>query len=698
MYHIGVDIGGTFTDMVVVDEAGEVRTYKTPSTPWDLSVGVFDAIELAAEDLGLSLEELLSLTAYLGHGTTAATNTFIERRGVTTGLITTRGFGDTILLQRTMGQWAGLGENVTRYSLRSLPPPLVPPHLIREVTERVDYKGEVVVPLNVEEARQAVVELVAAGIEAIAVCFLWSFKNPAHEREARRIITETAPHLFVTLSSDLVPVIREYERTATTVINCYLGPALSTYLTHLEDSLRRAGLKGSVTIMDSGGGVIPIEEASRKAVLLLTSGPAGGVLASVQMAETLGIDNVITTDMGGTSFDVSLIVDRMPLIAPSAEVGKYHIIVPMINITAIGAGGGSIARVEDSHLFVGPHSSGAEPGPACYGRGGEEPTVTDADVVLGIIDPDYFLGGRLKLSRERAEEAIRDRVARPLGMGVIEAAAGIRAIADNHMADLLRTLTIEKGYDPRDFVLFAYGGAGPTHCSTYGAELNVRCTVVPVTATVHSAYGAVASDLHCSFELSDLLRTPPFFDRAAKYLEVERINANFAALEKRCREALKRDDILFRRYLDMRYRRQVNEIIIPVPLGRLQEEDVDKLVALFEKKYEELYGQGAAFREAGVEITTFRVGAVAPLPKPRLKRYKVQVSDGSQALMGERRVFFNEERGFVPTRVYRGLDLIAGTILTGPAIIEYPGTTVVIGPLQRGRIDEYLNTIIGGVR
>jgi N-methylhydantoinase A len=499
VYCIGIDIGGTFTDIVVVDDQGQLRIYKTESTPGDLSRGVVEGLRLASEDLGLSLTGLMSATSYFAHGTTAATNAFIERKGAPTGLITTKGFGDTVLIQRMMGFTAGLTEDqIPHYTCRAYPAPVVPPHLIKEVPERVDYKGAVVVKLNEEEARRTVRELVSSGAQAIAVCFLWSFRNPAHEQAMKRIIQEEAPGLFVSLSSELVPVIKAYERTATTCINAYLARVVASYISSLERELRDLGLPGPFFIMNSIGGVLSAQEAPNRAVTLLASGPTGGVIGSLYLAEILGHRNVITTDMGGTSFDVGLIVDGRPVVATTSVVEKYHILTPMINIHAIGAGGGSIARVEGGHLKVGPESAGASPGPVCYGRGGSEPTVTDADVVLGIIDPDYFLGGRIRLDKAKAEAVIQEKIAGPLGMTLVEAAAAIRTVADSKMADLLRNLTLEKGYDPRDFVLYAYGGAGPTHCARYGSELNVKAIIVPATATVHSAYGAVASDIHYS--------------------------------------------------------------------------------------------------------------------------------------------------------------------------------------------------------
>ena len=700
MYYIGIDIGGTFTDTVVIDDQGDLRAYKTESTPANLTAGVMEGLSLAAEDLGLQVRDLLFSTAYLAHGTTKATNAFIERKGALTGLITTKGFRDTMFIQRMMGFTAGLTEEqIPHYSYREYPIPIVPYPLVKEVPERVDYKGAVVVKLDEKEVRHAVRDLVEAGVRAIAVCLLWSFRNPTHEQAVKRIILEEAPGMFVSISSELAPVIREYERSATTCINAYLAESVSSYVSNLEAQLRESGLKGPFLIMNSIGGVLSAREAPNQAVTLLASGPTGGVIGSLYLAEALGHRNVITTDMGGTSFDVGLIVDGRPVISTTSVVEKYHILTPMINIHAIGAGGGSIARVEEGHLKVGPDSAGADPGPVCYDKGGVEPTVTDADVVLGIIDPDYFLGGRIRLNKAKAEAVIKEKIAEPLHMNVAEAAAAIRTVVDSKMADLLRNLTLEKGYDPRDFVLYAYGGAGPTHCASYGSELDIKAIIVPTTATVHSAYGAAASDIHYSHTLSDLMRTPPFFDHASKFLDATRITTNFDNLERHCAKVLARNgvaetDMVFFRYVDIQYRRQTHQITIPVTSGPVTPELVDHLIEGFEKKYEELYGKGAAYREAGIEMTTFRVDAVGRMPKPEIRHHESRETDPSLAQIGEREVYFTEERKYVRTKVYRGSDMGAGSGVEGPAILEYPGTTVLIGPGQRGTLDNRLNIVI----
>jgi N-methylhydantoinase A len=682
--------------MVVVDDHGVVRVFKTPTTPSDRSLGVLEGFKLAAPEYGMTLEEFTRNVIYFAHGTTAATNALIERKGEPTGLLTTRGFRDTILIQRSMGSWTGIGQASGHYSQRRNPVPIVEKRHILEIDERIDFAGDEVVVLDHEGVRQATRKLREAGVRSIAICFMWSFVQPAHEREAARIVRDEWPEVFLTISSDIAPVIGEYERTATTVINSYLGPVISRYVELLERRLRDNGFGGAFTVMDSAGGVMHAHEAGARAVGLLTSGPAGGVLASATLARRLGHPNVITSDMGGTSFDVGLIVDGEPLVETASIAGNYHLAAPRIRVTAIGSGGGSIAHVDEgSILAVGPESAGADPGPACYGNGGTRPTVTDADVVLGVIDPAYFLGGRIPLYRDLAVEAIRTHIAEPFGMTVEEAAAGIRSVADNQMADLLRRVTIQQGFDPRDFVLFAYGGAGPTHAYAFAHEAGIDTIVVPYTATVHSAYGAVSSDQYRSFQLSDPQRTPPGSSVASEHLDVARITARFKDLEERCRAAMQNHpDLRLSRILYFRFRRQTHELPIPVPPGDLTAADVDRLVEEFHDRYERIYGQGTSLPEAGVEINTFRLEGRIPSPAPAAEGTDAAHAGGSleDASLGTRDVRFASE--VVSTQVYRGEAVPPGSNLTGPAILEFPGTTVVVGPNQDADVDQEGNITI----
>ncbi|MEA2465993.1 MAG: N-methylhydantoinase, partial [Thermoleophilaceae bacterium] len=522
------------------------------------------------------------------------------------------------------------------------------------------------------------------------------FRNAAHERRIGEIARELGGEsLFVSLSSDVSPVIGEYERTSTTVLNSYLGPATGTYLERLDSSLRERGFKGTFTVLNSIGGVMGPAEASGHSVLLLASGPTGGVIGSRYLAEELGHRNVITTDMGGTSFDVGLIIDGRPTVAGVTEVAQYHVTAPMVDITAIGAGGGSIATVRDGLIRVGPDSAGARPGPVCYGRGGTQVTVTDADLLLGIIDPQEFLGGRMQLDSEAAAEAMREQIAAPLGRTVEEAAAGIRQIVDSQMADTLRELTIGQGHDPRDFVLYAYGGAGPMHCAGYGMELGVRQIVVPKTSMVQSAYGALASDIHHSAERSYIMRGGGGERAPWDGLVPSTMEEQFSELEDRCRAALDgygvtAADSTLARTIDVRYRRQTHELIIPVDSGRLTVAGVQALVERFERVYEDTYGRGAGFRQAGIEITTFRVDATGRTRKPRLAR-----SDSNGGAARRKRQIFDWEQGRrVSATVMNWADMSSDDRVAGPAVLEHPTTTVFVGSSQEAVIDGYGNLIV----
>lgn len=684
--YAGSDIGGTFTDTVLLTASGEVHVSKSPTTKHDLTEGAVSGLALAGEAIGASPAQIGERLAYYAHGTTQATNAFIERKGARTGLLCTKGFRDVLRTQRSMASWAGLARHeILHYSARTHPQPIIPLELVAEVEERIDYKGAVVAPLNEPQLREAVRRLRDAGVEAIAVVFLWAFRNDAHERRAVEIIGEEAPGVFVSAGSELLPLLGEYERTSTTAINAYLGPIIARYVTGLEDELRASGFDGEVSIMESGGGVLPADDAAGQAAAMLASGPAGGVLASVAIAAERGWRNVITSDMGGTSFDVGLIVDGQPVLTRTAEVGRFHVALPMIGVTAIGSGGGSIARVEDGHLTVGPQSAGAVPGPACYGTGGERPTITDADVVLGFIDPDFFLGGRMRLHRELAEAAIERHVARPLGMGVLEAAVGIRDVADNQMADLLRRVTVRAGYDPRDFVVFAYGGAGPTHAHRYAAEAGIGTAFVPATASVHSAYGAVTSDRQRTFTAAFHEHTPRGFELASEHISAVRLTAAFAALEQRCRAAMGDAGLRMRRFIGMRFRQQVHELAIEVPEDELTSETIDRLVDEFTERYEQLYGPGTALRIAGVELTVVRLDGRVPVLRPAAAVHAQR--DVALAPSGRRDVHFGTSAGLQSTAVFRSPDIAAGGVVSGPAVLDLLGTTVVIGPGQTGRVD-----------
>jgi N-methylhydantoinase A len=695
--YIGVDTGGTFTDIVVMDAEGHVYANKAPTTPHALEEGVFDALELVAEERSETVKALLAKVVTFGHGTTQATNALIERRGTKTALLTTRGFGDTLIIQRLMGFTAGTPvERLGEFSNRYYPDPIVPRNLIAEIPERIDQGGNVILELDESAVRDAVARMIEEGVNAFAVCLLWSFRNPSHEKRIGELIRELAGEdVYISLSSEVNPVLGEYERTATTVLNSYLGPVVERYLERLERKLRAAGLPGRFSVLNSIGGVMSARDAAARAVLLLGSGPTGGVLGSHHLAKELGHLNIITSDMGGTSFDVGLVVNGQPVVKAVTEIGQYHVATPMVDITAIGAGGGSIATVYNGKLRVGPESAGAFPGPVCYGRGGTQVTVTDADVILGVIDPDNFLGGRMNIDRDAAERAIQTLIAEPLGISIVEAAAGIRQIVDSRMADTLRELTVGRGHDPRDFVLYAYGGAGPMHCAGFGAELGVSSILVPATSMAHSAYGALSADIHHSAERSEVFRSAPGSDAPWEEFDISEIQRIFKELEEDALAKLTDDNVaevdrLITRAVDMRYRSQTHELIIPIKGEITNIGALKGLVELFEATYEETYGKGSGFREAGIELTTFRVAGIGRTFKPTFSKIK----PGFIVERSPRRVFDVRAHEWFDVQVLDWESMQPGSNFDGPIIIEHPTTTVYVASRQSVGIDDIGNLLI----
>ena len=694
-YLCGVDIGGTFTDVVIVDEAGQVSLAKSASTPDDFSRGFFTALTEGAATLGLSLQGLLARTALLSHGTTVATNVVVERRGARVGLITTAGHGDALLIMRAFGRAAGLSAAATlRFSATAKPAPLVPRSLIREVPERIDSQGEVVVVLDEPALRLAVRALVAAQVEAIAIAFLWSFRNPCHEQRAQAIVREEAPQLFVTCSHELVPLLGEYERTVATVLNCYIGPVTTRYIDRIATRAAAEGLAAPFLLMQCNGGLSSARGAERSPLLLLQSGPCGGVVGAAHLGQLLGYRNIIATDMGGTTFDVGLVHDGLPLRTTTTIVHQYEFYVPAIDIKSIGAGGGSIAWLdaERQALSVGPRSAGAMPGPICYRRGGREPTVTDADVVLGYIDPEYFLGGRTRLDGEGARAALAVLGA-PLGLDAAHTAAGVTRIVDTHMADLIRRETIEKGLDPRDFVLFSYGGAGPCHAGAYARELGVRTVVIPLmnTASVWSAFGVVSSDVIHVYQ-HDLLMAAPF---VAAPIRAMLANLRAQALAEFGAEGFGPAQLSLRWLADLRHRLQVHVVEVEFSPEADDEALLAGLEQRFTARYEALYGAGTAYGEAGIELVSLRLHAAATVAKPMIAR----IAEGDpvpapQSRAAPRAIFWPELDAEVETPVYRAEHLRPGNLIAGPAIIEPTVTTIVVRPGQCARLDGYGNVVI----
>ncbi len=571
------------------------------------------------------------------------------------------------------------------------PDPLVPRRLIGEVKERVDYKGTVVVELDLDEAAAVVDRLVAEGVTSVAVSLLWSIANDSHERALEELIQSRHPGLFVSLSSEVAPYLGEYERTITTIFNAYIGPTISSYLSNLSNSLAAKGLHNAPLIMQAYGGVLDSDACVRRGVGLVESGPAAGVVGGQYFCDKIDEPNILVTDMGGTTFKVGLVRDGRIEKNYSPVILRHAVLATKIWVESIGAGGGSIGWVdkEKGLLKVGPQGAGAKPGPASYGLGGTEPTVSDVDLVLGYLNPDYFLGGRMSLDREAAERAIREKVADPLGMSLTEAASGLYRITNAQMADLIRRATVERGHDPRNFVLFVEGGAGPVHCGRYAAELGIREVVVPMTSSVHGGLGLLASDVVFEYGKAERLGYPP---------DPKVVNATFDGLLDKARADLEKmgfadEEIAVIRSLDMRYRFQCHELNAELPPGitELGVEDFQWLDQAFDELYEKSYGPGSGYREAGKEIITFRLRAVGKIQHPNIKRYAMGAADPRDAFKGKRNAYFEQERDFLPAGIYDFERLKPGMEIRGAAIVESPVTTIVVGPGDTAVMDEYRN-------
>ena len=691
-YLVGIDIGGTFTDCAIVDAAGRLLTTKVPSTPPDFARGMMDALGAGAAELGLSMDKFCRDIAFLSHGTTVGTNTIIQKRGAKVGLITTRGHEDAIHIMRGSRGYAGRDiRKVVHFPETSKPAPIVPKRLIRGVSERVDCFGEIVVTLNEKEAEAAIRELLAEGVQAIAICFLWSFRNPTHELRVRDLVKTISKDIFVTCSVDIAPKWGEYERVTATALNAYLGPIMGSYLQRLDSSLKNLGYHHGLQITQCGGGTVPVARAGEAPLLTLDSGPVSGVTASLFLGKAMGEKNVITTDMGGTSFDVSIIHEGKPAYCFISNTDQYEYFLPKVDLQAIGAGGGSLARVnaERRTLTVGPDSAGAFPGPVCYGRGGKVPTVTDAQLVLGYLDPDNFAGGRMKLDRDTAFSEIQ-KLGKQIGLSAVETAAGICRIVELNMADIIRKVTVEKGFDPRDFVLFAFGGAGPAHAGVFARELGVRKVIVPQrkAASAWCAFGAAAADVLHIFEHTEIMQTP---------MDASRINNIFSSLEKRAKQTMAEEGIAesrqrFEFSLDVRHKGQINEVEVLLPSIRLASQYEGDLRKRFVGRYEQLYGRGSALAGAILEIVVCRLRARALTPQPRLVRarktsFRIPVA----AVRKKREIYWPDLKKKRPTAVYDGERLVSGNSVPGPAIVETSDTSVVVPPGAKLRLDELGN-------
>jgi N-methylhydantoinase A len=672
---IASDIGGTFTDLVYIDEkTGAIGVTKSSSTPKDFAIGVLDTLRKAEADA--------RGTTFFVHGSTVIINALTERKGVKTGLITTKGFRDVLEITR-----ANRPDLYNLYYTK--PKPFVPRYLRREVAERVNYKGEVLTPLNSDDVYREVEILRAEGVEAIAVCFIHSYANPRHEIECGEIIRYVAPDIPITLSHQITQEWREYERTSTAVLNSYVHPIAHAYLDNLQGNLVEMGMDSQVLhVMQSNGGSATFEMGKAAPINLVESGPVAGIIGAAYIGEQIGESNVIGLDIGGTTAKTSLVENGAPRITTEYRIehrrdyAGYPILAPTIDIVEIGAGGGSIAWIDKAGaLRVGPVSAGADPGPACYGWGGDQPTVTDANVLAGRINPDYFLGGEIPLDVRKAEAAMRP-IAEAFKVSIEEAAMGVIRIADANMINALKLVSVRRGYDPRDFVLVAFGGGGAMHAGALMRELRVKKVIIPTEPAVFSAWGMLMTDLRRDYIRTQIVRT----DQVAP----EHLDAIYTEMEAQARQDLAAEHVAkgemeIQRFADMRYKGQEHTVKVPLPAGRI----TDRVIPGINERFHALHEQSYTFRlDTPVELVNYHVTALGRVKKPEIIKLNGGRGTLDEARKGTRQVNF-DELGFQVAAIYERSLLPVGVAIKGPAVVEEPASTTVVFPDQQLTIDEY---------
>ncbi|MCL5734611.1 MAG: hydantoinase/oxoprolinase family protein [Actinobacteria bacterium] len=691
-YRVGVDVGGTFTDLVAIDEEGRITVAKAPTTPDDQSVGVHDAVRKA----GIELESV----DFFSHGTTVGVNAVIENKGARVAVLTTRGFRDLLELRR--GQRV-IDNPDDMYNLQmDLPQdyvggsdPLVRRPLRFEVSERLDFRGNVLSPLNEQDVRHAAMEMRRLGVEAVVICYLFSFVNPRHERRTAEIIREMLPEAHLSVSSEILPVIREYERLSTATVNAYVMPIMRSYLETLGQTLRAGGFsQKDFYLMQSSGGIMSSEVAAQRPVYTIDSGPAGGVTAAAQLGMSLGYSDVISFDMGGTTTKVCVIRGGVPEVTKHFWVGsRYFIGAPVMDMVEIGAGGGSIASLDrGGGVRVGPNSAGSDPGPVCYQKGGSEPTVTDADLVLGYINPAYYLGGELTVDVEAARTAIKDKIADRLGMTVTGAAHGIYRLVNANMIGATRVITVQRGHDPRDFSLVVSGGTAAIHAVRMAQELRIPRVLIPLSAGVFSAEGLIAADARYDVHRSYVARE--------SQADPDRMRAIFGEISAEATGKIgelgfTREQIVMRHEVDMRYLGQAHEVPVEIPGELVQDlggDGLSRMIALFHDKHLRLFGH--ASRESEVEFMTLTVSAVGPISRRATREIEAGAADPDTAFKGTREVFFEEAGGYVDCPTFERSRLRAGNSVCGPAIIEQMDTTTVIPPGETALVDKHGTLII----
>ena len=692
-FRLGVDIGGTFTDAVLLSEdSGATRIAKVPSTPSDPSRGFLNAVERILAEGNVAPDAI----SYLVHGTTVATNSIIEGKTPRTAFITTEGFRDMLEIGRQV--------RPTLYDVHfEKPRPLVPRNLCFEVPERLDAAGEVLEPLDEDRVHAIARTLADQDVVSVAVCLLHGYLNPVHEQRIGELLRTHNQELVISLSSDVCPEFREYFRASTTIINACVRPVLARYLDDIENRLRGHGMTAELLIMQSSGGVLTFETGAEKPAYMVESGPAAGVIVANYIAGELGYANAISFDMGGTTAKVGLILDGQPKVTKEYEVGAqanpgvgqgrasgYPIRTPVIDLVEIGAGGGSIAWVDSGGILrVGPQSAGADPGPICYGHGGEEPAITDANLVLGRLDPSYFLGGEMGLSVDSARDGIARRCAEPMNMDTVACANGIVEIANAAMTNALRVMTVQRGIDPRDLVMVAFGGAGPLHAGRLCEEMNIGLLIVPPSPGTASALGLLVTDLKHEFSRTRIMEEGEE--------DLEEINRVFASMESEGRAVLRREglddaSISFVRQVEMRYAGQSHELAVDFPAGEATADTLARLREGFHSDHDRSYGHG--YPGEPTELVNFRLSALGNIRKPKLREVAAQSGPAGDARKSVRQVHFDAAGGFVRDAVYDRGRLGAGHRFDGPAIVEEMDSTTLVLPNYTVEVDRYGNLLI----
>lgn len=670
-YRIGIDVGGTFTDFLLTSGDGSSEIYKVLSTPEDPSIGLMSGLSEMAKAKSTSLRKFIKDVTTIVHGTTVTTNAVLTRRGAKTGLLTTKGLRDALEMRR------GIREEQYNNRYTNVEP-LVPRYLRFPVEERVDYKGDVVTGLNKSDVLDAAQVFKKEGVDAIAVCFMNSFANNQHESQTEKIIREQFPDLYLTVSSEFLPSIRFYDRISTTVLNSYVGPILKGYLTSLIEKMKDAGFEGVLLIMQSNGGVVSPQIAMEKAAATLLSGPAAGPVAGIEYTSIQGYNDCLTIDMGGTSFDAALIKDKTPLVTTEGEINRLRLALPMLGIVTIGAGGGSIGWVDEGGLLrMGPQSAGSKPGPACYDLGGDLPTCTDADLLLGYLDKDFFAGGKIPLNFDRAEKAIKEKIADPLGIDVVEAAAGMYRVINVNMASGVREVSVKRGHDPREFPLVVAGGAGPVHACMIALELEIPVMIIPKESSIFCAAGMLMSDLKHNF-----VRTySTFLDE----IDAKKFRALFQEMEREAVELLRSENIpensIHHVYsLDMRYVKQYHEVNVEITKEEMEKGDIESMANRFHPEHNRLYGYSLEEQGTPIELINLRLSSTGKTTKPRFREEEYDQETPAKALKKKRKVYLPQRKTFDEVPVYDGHKLSYGNKIEGPAIIEQVNTTTFVTP------------------